>query len=144
MARLPRFCPHSCAVERGKNAGFTTGKPWFYINENYTDVNVAAQENDADSILNFYRKAIALRKELSCVKYGNYTEYNKFSSSLYTYTREDDRQKILVVCSCTEKEVPFKAPNGFDMASAQLILHNYPTAGNTMKPYETRVNLWNK
>ena len=127
-----------------ENAGFTTGKPWFYINENYVEVNVAAQEKDENSILNFYRKAIALRKDLSCVKYGSYTEYNKRSSSLYTYSREDGMQKILVVCSYTEKDVPFKMPKGFDMTSAQLILHNYPTAGNTIKPYETRVYLWNK
>ena len=77
------------------------------------------------------------------MKHGSYTEYNKHSASLYTYSREDDRQKILVVCSYTEKEVPFQAPKGFDLTSAQLILHNYPTAGNTMKPYETRVYLWN-
>ena len=127
-----------------ENAGFTTGTPWFYINENYKDVNVAAQEKDENSVLNFYRKAIALRKELSCVKWGNYTEYNKCSSSLFTYSREDDKQKILVVCSYAKKEVPFKAPKGFDLAAAQLILQNYPTVGKTMKPYETRVYLWNK
>ena len=126
------------------NAGFTTGNPWFYVNENYPQINVAQQEEDPDSVLNFYRKAIALRKELSCVKNGNYTEYNKLSSSLYTYSREDETQKILVVCSYTEKEVAFKAPKGFDVGSAQLILQNYPTTGDTMKPYEVRVYLWNK
>ena len=126
-----------------ENAGFTTGKPWFYVNENYMEVNVADQEHDENSVLNFYRKAIALRKELSCVKHGNYTEYNKHSSSLYTYSREDDTQKILVVCSYTEKELPFKAPKGFDLASARLILHNYPDSGSTMRPHEARVYLWN-
>ena len=66
-----------------ENAGFSTVTPWFYVNENYKEVNVAMQEQDADSILNFYRKAIKLRKELSCVRYGNYTEHNKSSSKLY-------------------------------------------------------------
>ena len=127
-----------------ENAGFTTGKPWFYVNENYKDVNVASQEDDPHSVLNFYRKAIALRKELSCVKNGNYTEYNKLSSSLYTYAREDDKQKILVVCSYTEKEVAFKAPKGVELSSARLILQNYTTAGDTMKPYEVRVYQWDK
>ena len=127
-----------------ENAGFTTGKPWFYVNENYKQVNVADQEKDENSILNFYRKAIALRKTLSCVRNGSYTEYHKNSSSLYAYCREDDKQKLLVVCSFTEKEVPFKAPKGFDLANAQLILHNYPTADAKLKPYETRVYLWNK
>ena len=127
-----------------EHAGFTTGKPWFYVNENYVDVNVAQQEADEHSVLNFYRKAVALRKELSCVKHGNYKEYDKLSSSLYTYSREDDKQKILVVCSYTEKCVPFKAPRDFDMASAQLILQNYACTGDTLQPYEVRVYLWNK
>ena len=128
-----------------ENAGFTTGKPWFYVNENYVDVNVAAQEQDEDSVLNFYRKAIALRKELSCVRYGDYKEYNKFSSSLYTYSREDDKQKILVVCSYTEKEVPFKAPKDFDISLGQLVLRNYESADPAvLKPYEVRVYLWKK
>ena len=109
------------------------------------DVNVAAQEEDPDSVLNFYRKAIALRKELSCVKDGNHTEYNKRSSSLYTYSRQDSRQKILVVCSFTEKEVPFKAPQGWKLNDAQLILQNYQTVdAAVMNPYEVRVYLWNK
>ena len=43
-----------------ENAGFTSGTPWFYVNENYREVNVAAQEKDEDSVLNFYRRAIAL------------------------------------------------------------------------------------
>ena len=115
------------------------------MNENYVDVNVAAQEKDADSVLNFYRRAIALRKELSCVRHGDYKEYNKLSSSLYTYSREDDKQKILVVCSYTEKEVPFKAPKGFDLTLGQLILQNYTGANPALlKPYEVRVYLWNK
>ena len=58
-----------------ENAGFTTGKPWFYVNPNYKEINVADQEGDADSVLNFYRKAVTLRKSLSCVRYGEYREY---------------------------------------------------------------------
>ena len=126
------------------NAGFTTGKPWFYVNENYVDVNVAAQEQDEGSVLNFYRKAIALRKTLSCVKDGDYREHNKLSGSLYTYSREDDRQKILVVCSFTEKETSFRMPKGFDVASAELILSNYPDDEAVLRPYEARVYLWKK
>lgn len=88
----------------GENAGFTTGTPWFYINENYKDVNVANQKTDENSVLNFYRKVIKLRKELACVKDGRYTEYDKRSASLYTYSRENEKQKVLVVCSFSDKE----------------------------------------
>ena len=128
-----------------ENAGFTTGTPWFYVNENYTEVNVASQENDENSILNFYRKAIKLRKELSSVRYGNYTEFGKHSSKLYTYAREDKQQKILVVCSFSENLEQWKVPAGFDMNKAELILCNYENVDATvMKPYEARVYCWKK
>ena len=128
-----------------ENAGFTTGTPWFYVNENYKEVNVASQENDENSVLNFYRKAIQLRKELSCVRHGDYKEYGKLSSSLYTYSREDDHEKILVVCSFAENETRWSAPAGFDVKSAELILCNYEKASSmAMRPYETRVYKWVK
>ncbi len=129
----------------GENAGFTTGTPWFYVNENYKEVNVAQQEKEENSVLNFYRKVIKIRKELSCVRHGEYKEYGKHSSSLYTYSREDDKQKILVVCSFTEKEVTWKVPSGFDLESAEMILCNYEEIKSTnLKPYEARVYLWEK
>ena len=125
-------------------AGFSSHEPWFYVNENYKDVNVESQENDENSVLNFYRKAIKLRKELSAVRYGNYKEYNKQSKKVYTYSREDDKQKILVVCSFCENNTEFKIPANFDLKTAKLILNNYDNDRLTLKPYETRVYLWNK
>ena len=128
-----------------ENAGFTTGTPWFYINENYKDINVADQEKDENSVLNFYRRAIKLRKELSSVKNGNYKEHGKMSSSFYTYSREDDKEKLLIVCSFTEKTKKWSVPSGFDLASAELLLSNYDRLdGTTLKPYETRVYRWTK
>ena len=128
-----------------ENAGFTTGTPWFYVNENYKQINVADQEADKDSVLNFYRKAIELRKSLPVVKNGIYKEHGKASSKLYTYSRENDKEKLLVVCSFVGKNAKFKAPNGFDMSSAELILANYDNADlATLKPYECRVYKWTK
>ncbi len=128
-----------------ENAGFTTGKPWFYVNENYKQINVAAQEQDENSVLNFYRKTIALRKRLSCVRHGDYREYDKLSSACYTYSREDEKQKILVVCSYSKKLEKWKAPEQFDMSKAKLVLCNYKrAAASRLKPYETRVYLWEK
>ena len=130
------------------NAGFTTAeKPWFYINPNYKQINVAAQENDPDSILNFYRKLIKFRKEHDVCIYGTYEEHYHESSNLFCYSRYLDGKKMLVVCSFTDKAVAFNAPEGFDLATGQLVLNNYNTTGIinngfTMRPYETRVYLW--
>ena len=70
-----------------ENAGFSKTKPWFYVNENYKQINVSSQENDEDSVLNFYRKAIKLRKELSSVRYGTYKQHFKSNSKVYTYIK---------------------------------------------------------
>ncbi len=126
------------------NGGFTTSDtPWFHVNPNYTEINVARQEQDPDSLLNFYRKAIALRKKLSCVRDGNYIEHNKGSNKLYVYSRQDGRQKILVVCSFSPKKVRFKAPAGYPIDTARLALCNYKTSDpRVLQPYEARVYLW--
>ena len=130
----------------GKNAGFSDAETtWIDVNPNYTWLNAEQQEADPDSILNFYRKAVALRKKLSCVRHGEYQEYFHPSDKFYMYSMEDDKQKILVVCSFHEKDVKFPTPMGFEMDSAKLILCNYAeTKRNTLKPYECKVYLWKK
>ena len=129
--------------DSSENAGFTTGKPWFYVNPNYTEINVAAQEADPNSLLNFYRKAVQLRKGLSVVRYGDYQEFDRMNSHLYLYARKMKGQKLLVVCSFTDKNISFRFPKGFDPETGKLVLQNYTdTAGCSLRPYETRVYLW--
>lgn len=131
-----------------KNAGFTTAdKPWFFINENYKEINVAAQENDPDSILNFYRKVIKFRKEHEVCIYGDYKEHLKESRELFVYERNYEGKRMLVICSFTEKPVYFKAPEGFDLKKGELALCNYkyPALSDNSfktKPYEVRVYLF--
>jgi oligo-1,6-glucosidase len=125
-----------------ENAGFTTGKPWFFVNENYKEINVKKEEADENSLLNFYKKAIALRKSLPVVRHGIYKEHFKTSQRLYTYTMESENEKLLVVCSFTEKPTKIKIPRGFDIKSSTLVLQSHEDASsNILKPYETRVYL---
>ena len=126
-----------------ENAGFTTGEPWFYVNHNYGRINVAQQEEDPDSILHFYRKAIALRKQLSCVRDGNYIEHKKHHSKLFVYSRQDSRQRILVVSSFSPKKLRFIPPRDFPIDTARLPLCNYPDPNpKYLQPYECRVYWW--
>ena len=129
----------------GKNAGFSKVEPWFYVNENYKEINVRKAEKDPNSILNFYRKAIALRKSIPVVKDGKFKEYNKLSGKFYVYSRENENQKMLVVSSFSDKHESFNPPRGFNLMRGELILSNYENgAPKTLRPYETRVYLWNK
>ena len=130
------------------NAGFTDGeKPWFFVNPNYTEINVASQEDDPDSILNYYRKLLKFRKENDIVIYGSYEEYYANSSDLFVYGRFLDGKKMLVVNSFSENNVAFNAPEGFSLAEGKLMLSNYKDCGVvnngfTLRPYEARVYLF--
>jgi len=122
------------------NAGFSSVAPWFYVNDNYKEINVEKDLRDPDSILNFYKKAIALRKSLPAVRYGRYHEYLKGSSRLYMYSREYETEDLLVVCSFSGNTLPWKAPGDFDLQKGELILKNYrDVSAAKLKPYEVRV-----
>ena len=125
-----------------ENGGFTTGKPWFAVNENFHEINVAQQETDEHSILNFYRKAIALRQRLDSVRNGKYLEHFHENEKVYTYSREGEEQKILVICSFSDEREAICVPQGFCMEEAQLILGNYSGESEKLRPWETRVYVW--
>ncbi|MBL7729121.1 MAG: alpha-glucosidase [Dinghuibacter sp.] len=89
-------------------AGFTSGQPWLPVNDNYKTLNVLAQEKDPQSILNFVRNMIKLRKEQKEVLvYGRYTLLDKTNTAVYAYTREAGGKKLLVLLNFTAKEAPF-------------------------------------
>ncbi len=127
----------------GENAGFTTGTPWFYVNQNYKTVNVETEESDPDSLLNFYRKAIALRKSLPVVRYGSYRELMRGSGKVYAYVRKHENVRLLVICSFTDK--PVRLPKRILREPGKLILCNYlESASRTLRSYETRVYILEK
>ncbi|MBO5360088.1 MAG: alpha-glucosidase [Clostridia bacterium] len=132
----------------GKNAGFTTAdKPWFYINDNYTEVNVEDAEKDPNSILNYYRKLLKFRKENEIVIYGDFKEHYHESDKLYVYERNYEGKKLLVICSFSDRIERFKAPKGFDLAKGKVVLGNYDCFNSgfdtfNLRPYETKVFLF--
>ncbi|MBQ6321338.1 MAG: alpha-glucosidase [Lachnospiraceae bacterium] len=127
-----------------KYAGFSTIKPWFYINHNYKTVNVRSEEADPDSILHFYRKALALRKKIPTFIWGKYKEHFPLSGKLFMYERGDEQYRILVICSFSKKKQHYLLPPGFSPNGAGLLLGNYPEGTKTgvLRPYEAQVICW--
>ncbi len=113
-----------------ENAGFSAVKPWFYVNPNYPRINAEAEEKDPDSILNFYRKCLALRKQEEALLRGSYREYYPLRGRQYLYERRLGDERILVICSFSEKEQNCRLPKGFDPEKALILLDNYPAAGS--------------
>ena len=127
--------------DNSKNAGFSEANPWFYVNPNYKKVNAAAEEEDPNSILNFYRKCLALRKSTDTLIYGTYKEYYHLSSKLFVYERALDGDRYLIVCSYSKQHTGLRMPKFWRKAEKELVLCNYKKNGPelTLRPYETRV-----
>lgn len=84
------------------NAGFTTGTPWLKVNSNYNDINVQNQENDPDSVLNYYRKLVATRKSpeyKEVFTYGVFEPAYEDTEYVMAYYRVSDNQRILVAAN---------------------------------------------
>lgn len=84
------------------NAGFTTGTPWLKVNSNYKDINVQNQENDPDSVLNYYRKLVATRKApeyKEVFTYGVFEPAYEDTEYVMAYYRVSDNQRILVAAN---------------------------------------------
>ena len=130
-----------------ENAGFSRTKPWFPVNENYKEINVAAQDEDPDSLLNFYRKLIRFKLDNPVALYGDYTELCAESDKLYAYLRQYEGKRLLVVCSFTAENVRFEAPEDLDLKKGEAVFTNYEfnyvvSNGFTTRPYEVRVYLF--
>ena len=124
-----------------ENAGFTTGTPWIQVNPNYKEINAKAEVADPNSVFHYYRKLIALRKKYPVVVYGKYELLLPEDEELFVYTRTNENEKLLVVCSFTEQERTIELPEEF--IGAGCIISNmdnsYEQKEVTLKPYEAFV-----
>ena len=125
--------------DNSENAGFTTGKPWLSINENYEVINAKQCLEDENSIFHHYRKLIDIRKNNDTIIYGDYTLLCPEDKNIFAYTRELNGDKILVVCNFYDKEVIFSFDGDFN--HADILLSNYKDSSTlieklNLRPYE--------
>ncbi|UII30803.1 alpha-glucosidase [Fulvivirga ulvae] len=123
------------ATEHG---GFSAVEPWLKANPNRKDINVEAQQNDDDSILNYYRKMIAFRKEHPTLIYGDYKCLLKDNPNIYAYERFDSDGHFLVVLNFSDNERSFTEKVG---KSLELQMNNYQSVNETpvMRPWEAKL-----
>ncbi|WP_395066058.1 alpha-glucosidase [Flavobacterium sp.] len=122
------------------NAGFTTGKPWLTINDNYKTVNVEASEKDENSILNYAKKLAKIRKDNPILIYGKYEVVDKQNSNVFGYTRELNGKKVLILLNFTKEISKITLSN--EMKLSQELINNLQPLkkeGSTvvLKPYQS-------
>ena len=126
--------------DSSENAGFTTGTPWFGVNPNYKTINAAAQVEDPESIYNYYKKLIQLRKQEEVIVYGTFDGLEDADENLYVYTRTLGDKKLLVICNFTEKELDVPASLADMVKENQgILVGNYKESSEKIRPYEAVV-----
>ena len=85
--------------DRSKNAGFTTGTPWLPVNPNYIKINVAEQEKDPESVLSYYKKLTALRKNpeyKETIVYGDFVPFMADEDRLMAFYRKGEKTLLIL------------------------------------------------
>lgn len=120
-----------------ENAGFSKVKPWFALNPNYTEINVADELEDPESVFYYYQKLIALRHDSELIRYGTYEEIDPQDAEVFAYRRHYEGQTLLVLSNFTDQTVT----RDYDQANAtERLIGNYEDdQGTTLRPYESKV-----
>ncbi len=117
-ARVP-FC-----WDGSEKAGFTTGEPWLMIHPDHERVNLADQRNKADSVYQYYRKLIALRKNpryKECIVWGELVPVWQDQKNLMAFYRQGEEQKLLVIANFQKEARDVSLPNDVK----EVVLNNY-------------------
>ncbi len=128
-----------------ENAGFTSGQPWLKVNLNYKEINAESQLKDENSIFNYYKKLIKIRKSNPVVVYGKYELMLEENKEIFAYTRTLENEMLLVICNFTGNETEFVLERKFEFKSKELLISNYnvnendPIDSIELKPYESRI-----
>lgn len=124
----------------GPHAGFTTGTPWMRVNPNHVRINVQAQERDETSVLAFYRRLIALRREHDVVIDGDFTLLMPEDEQVFAYTRCDGKHTLLVACNFSGEQARLDEAA---RSRGTLLLGNMeqPGEAGVLRPWEARIHL---
>jgi oligo-1,6-glucosidase len=95
------------------------------VNPNYTAINEETEDKDKNSVLNYFRKVVQLRKDHLDLVYGKYTLLDKANPDVYAYTRDGEGENILVLLNLTSHDA--KANIDVDLKNAIMLLSNYPS-----------------
>jgi len=126
-----------------KYAGFSDHQPWLQVNPNYEKINVEKQIDDNESILNYYKKILALKKQHDAFTYGKFEEFEENHKQIYAYSKTLGYQEILVFLNFSEHEnlIDYEFDND---KNYDLLINNYKFVTKTLKhinlqPYQSLI-----
>jgi len=127
------------------NAGFSCANPWIQVNPNYVRINAQNEFGDPQSIFNYYKKLIQLRKQYEIIAYGKFELLYGDDAQIFAYTRTLKDQTLLVITNFSETPAEFVFPQELWTKDRELLIANYQIDSTrsafSLKPYEARVYL---
>ncbi|WP_257350539.1 alpha,alpha-phosphotrehalase [Pseudalkalibacillus decolorationis] len=129
-----------------EKAGFTTGKPWIVVPENYKEINAERAVDNSNSTFYHYKKLIELRKTHELITTGDYELLLEDDPSIFAYVRNGKDEKLIVVNNFYEEPVTFHLPDSVEVSDyeAEILITNYHDADEDyqtvqLRPYESIV-----
>lgn len=125
-------------------AGFSKNEPWISLSTTHSYINVAEEEQDIDSILHYYRKLIALRKQYRIIQEGSMEFLYQEQLETFCYKRILNDQELIILNNLTKQEVTL--PHSLNCKGFNILLGNYPKQAlndsiKVLKPYESIILL---
>lgn len=118
-----------------RNAGFTEGEPWAFMDLDYLDWNVQKQLSEPNSILNFYKQLIQIRKKHQALVHGDFEAAFRRKKDLFCYYRRLDGEAFFIECNLSDRQMKRKHGIGGYLP----VLSNYAEAGTELRPYEANL-----
>jgi oligo-1,6-glucosidase len=129
--------------DASKHGGFSTGTPWMRVNDDYPICNAKQQQLDNKSVLAFWRRMLALRKQhQDLFVYGNFDVVDEKDENVFCFTKEWKGKKALVVLNFTGVEQRFGVDDVVSAKQTTLLSTTVDEVKETLlAPYEGRVYL---
>ncbi|WP_199563460.1 MULTISPECIES: alpha-glucosidase [unclassified Oceanispirochaeta] len=120
----------------GKNAGFSSGKPWLDPSMDSMENNIEIQMADNESVFHFYRDLIALRKKYKTLVYGDFLSLRSSRKDMFSYYRKDRDESFYIEMNLSAK---MKNRNK-KMSENKLLLSSYRNFNpRHLAPYEVNI-----
>jgi trehalose-6-phosphate hydrolase len=130
----------------GENAGFTTGKPWIEVCQNYKRINAEEEIDDPRSVWDYYHRLIQLRKKMPLISRGDIHFIDAGCEKVIAYLRCLEKERLLVLCSFSDEQTTVRKVSV--PANSKCLIGNYSDTavpyGNTLvlRPYEALAFIW--
>lgn len=117
-------------------AGFSTSEPWLKVNPNYPAINAKVETADKDSIFNFFKTLIALRKQSEAMVYGEFRPVFQRDKNTFCYFRISSSEKFYIEINLTGEDQRRPGPL---TGGHRLVAGNYGNTAAMLRPYEANV-----